>query len=239
MRPGSLGRLVLAGILASLVVMASSFALLLDSDGKRSSDQADFQARILDDRKQLFDGRLSYSSLVSADVGDSVTYTIRLTALGEAGSGRLAPGRGAKARSFQVGGVQGASLTSTSSRVRVVRLNDTTARQVIAAPGDAIEWHWSVTATQPGSYGLVLGLTTYQGDSDRALDTLTPPITVRMQVENSWSHRIASMRDWLIALGSVAAALLALYAFRTPLAEFARDRREARRERTVGRDGYL
>jgi hypothetical protein len=62
---------------------------------------------------------------------------------------------------------------------------------------------------------------------------------VRLQVENSWSHRIASMRDWLIALGSVAAALLALYAFRAPLTELARARREARHERTGGRDGYL
>ncbi|AZQ32280.1 hypothetical protein EJ357_01390 [Streptomyces cyaneochromogenes] len=118
-------------------------------------------------------------------------------------------------------------------------LNDTRARQVIAEPGDRAYWTWSVTATEPGAYELVLGLTTYQGDSNRALHTLNPPITVHLQVENSWSNRIASMRDWLIALGSVAAALLALYAFRTPLTELARARREARHERTGERDGYL
>ncbi|MFJ2007973.1 hypothetical protein [Streptomyces chartreusis] len=220
--------------------MATSLAVLLLPSEMRSSDQAEFQAKIVDDRKQLFAGRLNYSSRLSVPVGDSATYPIRLTALGEGSSARPTPEPAAETRAFQVGGVQGASLTSASSHVRVVRLHDTTARQVIAAPQDTADWNWSITATEPGSYDLVLNLTTYQKDSNRALHTLKPPITVHLQVESTWSHRIASMQDWLIALGSVAAALLALYAFRTPLTELARARREARHERSRGsRDGYL
>ncbi|MGW6904199.1 hypothetical protein [Streptomyces sp. NPDC054940] len=234
----------LAWVLISLgslaVLAASSVTFLLDSGGPPTSDQADFQAKIVDDRRKLFDGSLTYRSRISASVDDSITYSIELTALGEAAAQKLNPEPATETRSFQVGGVEGASLTATSSHVRVVRLTDSKTRQVIAEPGDTAEWRWSLTAAEPGSYDLVLGLTTYQGDSDRALDTLTPPITVRLQVENTWSHRIDSMRNWLIALGSVAAALLALYAFRAPLTEFAQARREARRERAGGRDdGYL
>lgn len=226
--------------LALLVATSVTLTLMLGTGEEPGRpDQADFQAKIVDDRRQLFDGSLSYRSRVSAPVGESVTYSIKLTALGEDASRRVNPERATETRAFQVGGVEGASLTSASGQVRVVRLADIKTRQVIAEPGDTVEWRWGLTASEPGSYDLVLSLTTYQGDSDRALDTLTPPITVRLQIENTWSNRVDSMRNWLIALGSVAAALLALYAFRAPLAEFVQARREARRERAGGRHGYL
>ena len=142
-----------------------------------------------------------------------------------------------------MGGVEGATLSSASGSVHVKLLADTGTKQVIAEPNDAAEWQWSVSPSQPGDYELVLVLTTYQGDSDRALDTLTPPITIHLSVSNTWSHMINSIQNYLIALGGVAAALAAVFAFRAPLVEFTRQRRnswrEGRRDPEDERDGYL
>ncbi|MGW2568957.1 hypothetical protein [Streptomyces sp. NPDC001537] len=48
--------------------------------------------------------------------------------------------------------------------------------------GDTAEWRWSVSA---GDYELALVVTTFQGDTDRALETLHPPITVHLTVHNT------------------------------------------------------
>lgn len=207
-------------------------------------DQAAFQAKVMDDRKQLFGGRLLYRARVSADVGDSVTYTISLTALGEDASRKLAQVRpSTKSRPFQVGGVEGATLSSTSRSVKVELLADTKTKQIIVAPGDTASWQWSISPSKPGDYALVLTLATYQGESDRALDTLSPPLTIHLSVHNTWSHWINSIQTWLITLGSVAAALTVLFTFRAPLAEFMRNRWDSWRQRHRGRhderDGYL
>lgn len=207
----------------------------------RPDDQASFQADVIDDRKQLFAGRLTYESHISTAVDDSATYSISLTALGEEETDAKKPLQPAKeTRDFQVGGVEGAKLTPTSRKVKVAPLADAKSKQIIAEPGDSADWLWSVTASEPGNYELMLTLTTYQRDSDRALATLTPPITVHLSVSDTWPHRIDSMRTSLIAWGSVAVALTALFAFRTPLTAFARTRRDAWREqRNRGKDGYL
>ncbi len=205
-----------------------------------------FRAKVVDDRKQLFDGTLSYRTSLTAVVDDSATYRISLTA--EAASRTTAPvPPGVETRQFQVGGVEGAALSSTNRSVQVELLADNKTKQVIAEPGDTVNWQWTVSASEPGDYELVLVLTTYQGDSDRALDTLTPPITIDLTVSDSWSHRIDSMQTFLITLGSVAAALMAVFAFRAPLVDFIRNRRDSRRqqhrdqedERDGYRDGFL
>jgi hypothetical protein len=204
-------------------------------------DQASFLADVVDDRKQLFAGILTYESHVSSSVGDSTIYTISLTALGRSNTRTPDPGQPAtETRDFQVGGVEGAKLTPRSRDVKVQLLADTKTKQVIAEPGDVVSWQWSVTAGEPGDYELLLVLTTYQQDSDRALATLHPPITIHLSVNNTWSHRIDSMRNSLIAWGGVAVALGAIVAFRAPLVVFARARMDAWREqRNRRRDGYL
>lgn len=51
--------------------------------GTDHPDQAVFQAKVVDDRRQLFDGRLTYRSSLSIDVDSSITYEITLRALGQ------------------------------------------------------------------------------------------------------------------------------------------------------------
>jgi hypothetical protein len=199
--------------------------------------QADLLASVVNDRKHLFDGSLAYDPSVSVSVGGSLTYDVRLTSRGEKSSRGTAQ-VALVTRAFQVGGVEEATLSAGDSAVRVVLLSPRV-KQVIAQPGDPADWQWSVSATEPGDYDLTLTVTTLQGDSDRALDTLTPPITVHLTVHNTWSHRFASMQNWLYAAAGSAGALAGIYALRAPLTELVRGRREARQRRNEGRDGYM
>ena len=203
--------------------------------------QAAFQARIVDDRKKLFAGSLRFDSHLSTSVGSPIICYVSLTALGEeaaSASGTDQPV--AETREFQVGGVEGATLASTSTNVKVGRLHNTGTKQVIAEPGDLATWWWTLSASEPGDYDLVLVITTYQGNSDRALATLEPPITIHLTVHNTTSHRVSSIRNLLITWGGVAMAVAALFAFRTPLVGFARARRDTWQEkRKRGQDGYM
>lgn len=199
--------------------------------------QADLQASVVDDRKHLFDGSLAYDPSVSVSVDGNLTYDVRLTARDEKSSHGTAQAA-LVTRAFQVGGAEGAALSAGDSDVRVVLLTPMPKHQFIARPGDTAEWQWSVSATEPGDYGLALTVTTFQGDSDRALDTLAP-ITIHLSVHNTWSHRFASMQNWLYTAAGIAGALVAVHALRAPLTELVRGRREARRQRDEDRDGYM
>lgn len=208
-----------------------------EGPGSRNQDQAAFQADLASDQGQLFDGRLDYRSRMSTPVGEPRTFRITLTGLSdEAASRSSLDEKLTETRSFPVGGVEGAALTATHPDVRVTLLTDARARQVIARPGDGVEWRWSVSSDEPGDYELLLTVTTYQGDSDRALATLTPPITVRLHVDETWDHRVSSMLSTLLAWGGAAVALTALLTFRAPIVTFVRTRRLAWQERT--RDGH-
>jgi hypothetical protein len=104
--------------------------------GSSEPDQAEFQAAVVNDRKQLFDGRLSYQSHVSAPVDDAVIYRITLRALDDEASGWSETVEPAlETRPFQVGGVQGASLASADRKVRGQLLADTRTRQLSPSPG--------------------------------------------------------------------------------------------------------
>lgn len=204
-------------------------------------DQATFQQGVAKDRGQLFDGRLDYASRFTTSVGVPRTFRIDLTALSDEASRRTSMSPTLTgSRPFQVGGVEGAALTATSGAVQTKPLADSRTRQVIALPGDRVEWWWSVSASEPGDYELLLTLTTYQGDSDRALYTLAPPIRVHLHVADTWSHRVDSMLSTILAWGGAAVALTALLAFRAPIATFVRTRRDAWRERNrdAHQDGY-
>ncbi|MDQ0994077.1 hypothetical protein [Streptomyces sp. V3I7] len=248
------------GLLALLLIFGVAVAVLFTAStddhgttpGARRPDQATLQASVVNDRKYLFNGSLSFVSHVETEVGDPVTYVVRLTAVTPADDkpphASPSPSTPASAsepptpetRSFQVGGVEGAALTSGSDRVKVVPLSDSTTKQIIAAPRDTALWQWSVTPSEPGEYRLALAVTTYQGESDRALDTLTPPITLHLTVHDTWAHRGNALKGWLIGLGAVALALTAVLALRTPLTECAQARAEARRQRDQQNgDGYL
>ncbi|MEU6223544.1 hypothetical protein [Streptomyces sp. NPDC047042] len=228
-------------LLALGLFLVVAVGALSACDSPASRTQAAFQADVASDRGQLFAGRLEYRSRLSTGVGEPRTFRINLTALSdEAASRSTLDETLTETRSFPVGGVEGAALTATDPDVRVALLTDVEARQVIVRPGDAVEWWWSVSSNEPGDYELLLSVTTYQGDSDRALATLTPPITVRLHVGETWNHRLDAMLSTIVTWGGAAIALTALLAFRAPITTFVQTRRSARQERThdYHRDGY-
>jgi hypothetical protein len=136
-----------------------------------------------------------------------------------------------------VGGVQGARLSADSQDVNVV--SHSAEKQPIAVPGDTAEWQWSVSAAEPGDCKLALTVTTFQGDTDRALETLHPPITVRLKMYDTWSHRFTSMQNWLFTAAGIAGALAGIHVLRAPLTELVRGRREARQQRDEDGEGYM
>ncbi|MGW3118827.1 hypothetical protein ACWDBW_17080 [Streptomyces sp. NPDC001107] len=198
--------------------------------------QAALEASIRNDRKHLFDGSLTYTPDVSMSVGGHLTYAVILTARGEKSSRRVAQAA-LETRVFRVGGWQGAGLSADDPDVKTVLHGPK--RHAIAAPGETAQWQWGVSADEPGAYDLALTVITYQGETNRALETLDPPIKIRLKVYNTWSHRFTSMRNWLYTAAGIAGALVGIYALRAPLTELVQGRREARKQRHENRDGYM
>lgn len=202
--------------------------------------QALFRDAITKDRSQLLSGALSYTSNLDTDVGDEVTFTVRLTALDAKGAGKLAKDKPDVQRQFRVGGVQGASLKSSSDDVTVKLLSDKKTQQTIAAPGDEAQWQWSVSASKPDDYDLTLVVTTYQEDSSRALVTLNPPVSIKLTVHNTVRNFVVDAKEWFLAAGSLLVVLAGFFALRGPLVNFVRRKREERQERQArGQDGYM
>ena len=203
--------------------------------------QAALEASIRNDRKHLFDASLTYTPDISMSVGGRLTYAVVLTARGEKSSHRTAQ-TALETRVFRVGGWQGAGLSADGPDVKTV-LHGSPQRQAIDAPGENAQWQWSVSADEPGDYDLALTVITYQGETNRALETLSPPIKVHLKVYNTWSHRFTSMRNWLYTAAGISGALIGVYALRAPLTELVQGRREARQRRDENRDedrdGYM
>ncbi|MFD7813925.1 hypothetical protein ACFV6E_13385 [Streptomyces sp. NPDC059785] len=208
--------------------------------GTRRPGQALFQDGIVEDRKNLLAGLLTYESHVDSDVGETATTTVTLKALSRKAAEARDKETSLARRNFKVGGVQGASLASASADVTVKPLSDARTQQVIAAPGDEARWQWSVTADKPGDYDLTLSVTTYQGESSRALTTLNPPVTIHLTAANTASYRFSVARGWLIAAGGLVGVLGVFWALRGPVVTYTRARKEARREKEArGEDGYM
>ncbi|MER6419906.1 hypothetical protein [Streptomyces sp. NPDC001137] len=198
--------------------------------------QAALEASIRNDRKHLFDGSLTYTPDISMSVGGRLSYAVVLTARGEKSSRRAAQAA-LETRVFRVGGWQGAGLSADGPEVKTVLHGPQ--RQAIGAPGENAQWQWSVSADEPGDYDLALTVITYQGNTDRALETLKPPIKVRLKVYDTWSHRFTAMRNWLYTAAGIAGALVGVLALRAALADLVQGRREARKQRDENRDGYM
>ncbi|MGW6732789.1 hypothetical protein [Streptomyces sp. NPDC055013] len=200
--------------------------------------QTDFLEDVSQDRKTLVPGGFRFPESASSAVGRSTSVSVTLWMDGNY-PGRTSPSAGSETHPIPVGGVEGASLTSPSNEVRIRPLFDPSVKQIVTEPTDQADWEWAVSASEPGEYKLVLRITTYQGESNRALAT-SAPVTIRFHVANTVSHRLSWLRAELVAWGGVAAAVVALLAFRVPLLNMVRARRDALLERRrQGTDGYM
>lgn len=204
--------------------------------------QTTFMVDVNRDRKTLVPGSFWHPSSARSAVGESTSIAVGLQIDGK-GVGQTGPATsppmGSKIHHIPVGGVEGASLTSPSDEVKIRPLFDLNVKQIVIRPPDWADWEWAVSASEPGDYTLVLRITTYQGQSNRALAT-SRPISIHLHVANTVSHRVSWVRSELVAWGGVGAAIVALLAFRTPLLAFVRARRDSLLERRrQGQDGYM
>ncbi|WP_189317860.1 hypothetical protein [Streptomyces brasiliensis] len=231
-----------------LIILAAAFMLLLPHAyvSKKETPappghQKTFLEEVDKDRKTLVPGDFWFNNAVSSAVGESTSVAVGLYMEGRISDdpGPSSPPAGSKTHHIPVGGVEGASLTSSSDEVKIRPLFDSSEQQLVTQPSDLAEWEWAVGASEPGNYKLVLRIATYQGDSKRSLAT-SAPVTIRLHVKNTVSHRLSWIRGEVVAWGGVAAAVVALLAFRGPLLALAKARRDSLLERRRrGRDGYM
>ncbi|KOU72397.1 hypothetical protein ADK61_27250 [Streptomyces sp. XY66] len=95
-------------------------------------------------------------------------------------------------------------------------------RQLLASPRDSMEWRWNLTPRKPGQYQLNLVVEPYQGDTENVLAHTGPPIHITLTVNNTFWYRVGEAKEWIIATGTVPAALGMIFGpFRRPLVAFA------------------
>ena len=180
--------------------------------GAPPNEQVKLQTSIVSDREHLFRGVLSYLPLNPMPVDSTQEVHVTLVAVGEDPAAvEVAPGEVVGSRSMRVGGVEEARLSARGGGADISAVGPT--RGLIGEPGDKLSWTWDITPKEPRKYELELVVITYQGTSNSPLSVVNPPIEIRLEVNNTFSHQISSMKAWLIGLGAVAVAAAAIWKF--------------------------
>jgi hypothetical protein len=179
-------------------------------------EQVELQTSIVSDREHLFRGVLTYLPLDPMPVDSTQEMHVTLVAIGENPAAvKVAPGEVVGSRSMQVGGIEEARLSARGGGADISAVGPT--RGLIGEPGDKLSWTWDITPKEPREYELELVVITYQGTSNNPLSVVNPPIKIDLEVNNTFSHWISSMKAWLIGLGAVAVAAAAIWKFGTDL----------------------
>jgi hypothetical protein len=109
------------------------------------------------------------------------------------------------------GGVEEAKLSVRGGGVDISPVGPT--RGLIGQPGDKVDWVWDITPKEPGEHTFDLVIVTYKGSSDNPLFIVNPPINIKLDVTETWSHRISSAKAWVIGFGGLVIALAAIVTF--------------------------
>jgi hypothetical protein len=147
-------------------------------------------AAIVQDRSALLDGELSYQPLAPVRVGATESLSVDLQAYSAHGLpphpalGRATP------YVLKVGGTEAADLTAPAGGVAITAIGPTTGQ--IGAPGDVVNWTWSLKPAGPGTYSLDLVVVTYQAHTSQPLSTMNPPLVIKLVATESAAHRAVS-----------------------------------------------
>jgi hypothetical protein len=175
-------------------------------------DQVNLQSLIVNDRKHLFAGVLTYYPLRPMAVGSTLELSVTLTGTGQNPGQVVIPhGNVIGSRSLRVGGVEGATLSARGSGIQISPVGPT--RGLIGQPGDSVYWYWDITPSEPGDYILQLVVVTYLGTSDNPLSVVNPPVPIALNVTDTWSHRLDSVKGWIIGFGAFFGALVIIFTF--------------------------
>jgi hypothetical protein len=195
-------------LVAVVLAVISSGCGVWDDDspsgGGDHLDQVSLQSAIVNDRKQLFNGVLTYGRGMTMSVEDTRQYRVDLTAVGERGDTAGVPDG---SRSLQVGGVEEAKLSVVGEADRVDISPVGSTRGLIGRPGDKLGWTWDITPKEPGDYTLRLVVITYQGNTDNPLSTMSPPVEIKINVSSTWSYRAKAMGEKIAEAGALIGAI--------------------------------
>ena len=157
--------IVILGPLLAVSVSASADSTYTYNNG--GNDPTGWRELIIHDRNQLFAGSMFYTQLGSADVQQSVTFTVTV-------KGSRVPidpviSRPLKLMPVLVGGTVGVNLTCLGATCTP----ETITQYPIVSATDSNSWQWSVEADKPGTAVVVLNITTYEANTTTALANRT------------------------------------------------------------------
>jgi hypothetical protein len=205
---------VVLGVIAVFVIVVASALPGASLPTRRPSPppQVSLQSSIVNDREHLFNGVLTYEPPSPMPVDNTQLLEVQLIAVGQDPSAvRIPYGHIVGSRSLRVGGVEDATLSARGGGVQISSVGPT--RRLIGQPGDMVSWTWEITPMQPGMYTLELVVVTYQGESDNPLSIVNPPIPITLNVTDTLSHRVNSVKGWIIGFSAFLAAVAIILTF--------------------------
>ncbi|MFF9897766.1 hypothetical protein [Streptomyces longispororuber] len=212
-------------------------AFLATSCGGRSTEhdpdsQALYGQEIIKSRKEMFDGRVTYTELGSVKVGRSFEFEASLRGFRLAKPHeRQAPGSRHRTGRTLVGTLMGVKLHCSGAGVRCTALSSE--RQNVLTPDDVAEWQWAVKPTRTGTMTLALTVTAYYRDTRNVLFE-KPPFSQEVHVGTTASHAAQGAASDMGAVVTFLAALLGLGVACATIADF-RQRRTAGKKQGDGK----
>ncbi|NUK32521.1 hypothetical protein HRW16_19350 [Streptomyces lunaelactis] len=224
--------LILFWLTSSLQVSDYAPSLPMATPGNSSVNQVKLQSSIVDDRKSLFNGIVSYSDLEPVKVEESAEVEVELIAVGSDFDAAPVPeGRIVGSRKLLVGGVEEARLSCRTKDVEISAIGP--AKGLIGRIGDSVTWRWAITPKKAGKHTLDLVIVTYQGNTNNPLHAVNPPIKIEVEAKQTLKSRVNSARVWVLGISTFVVALSGILAFfREPIFKRLSKRRHVTKEST-------
>ncbi|WP_405655780.1 hypothetical protein [Streptomyces sp. RK9] len=197
---------------AAWTVGAALVALLVTScagrptGGDDPESQALYGQEIIESRKEMFEGRISYTRLRSAKIGRAFEFQAEVAGFRAAGS------QGARkdlqhTGELQVGTLVGVKLHCSGAGVTCTALSS--ARQNVLTPDDKARWRWIVKPSATGTMTVALTVTAYHRDTDNVLFE-KPPFMQKARVGATASHTARQAKDDAFAVLAFMGAVFGL-----------------------------
>ena len=216
------GAWMLAAAIIAMLSAACSAAAPRQAASALPSNQQIFTMKLLKDDQTLDRGVLSYSDIATMPVRQTTTFYVHVT---DVGKGRETTAFVSESNGFLIarqdvptGGI--VSVLGTCSGNLACTPQPTSPRRLIPTTGRSASWQWQVTANSPGDARILLIATTYDANSDIALNET--PVAVGINVRStpvySMEHAVDTAKTAILSTSSavvvVAGALGAVLALR-------------------------
>ncbi|MFD0419338.1 hypothetical protein [Streptomyces sp. NPDC127108] len=197
---------------AAWTVGVALVALLVTSCAGKSSrgddpeSQALYGQEIIESRKEMFEGKISYTRVRSAKLGRAFEFHAEVAGFrvaGPRGEGKDLQRTG----ELQVGALMGVKLHCSGAGVTCTALSSE--RQNVLTPDDKAKWRWIVKPSATGTMALALTVTAYHRDTDNVLFE-KPPFMQKAHVRATAAHTARRAKDDAVAVLAFLGAVFGL-----------------------------